>query len=151
TRELSGTFTSGGNEANFSALALALAWKFPDVMNDGVQSIGAAPVIYASAEAHHSLDKSAGLLGLGRKAVHRIPITEKVQINIQDLQEAIRADIAAGQIPLCVVATTGTTNSGAIDDLPAIAEVCRPHNLWMHVDGAYGAAAIFSDKHRELV
>jgi len=151
TRELGGTFTSGGNEANFSALALALAWKFPDVMNDGVQSIGAAPVIYASAEAHHSLDKSAGLLGLGRKAVHRIPITEKVQINIQDLQEAIRADIAAGQIPLCVVATTGTTNSGAIDDLPAIAEVCRPHNLWMHVDGAYGAAAIFSDKHRELV
>lgn len=150
-RQLAGTFTSGGNEANFSALALALAWKFPEVMNDGVQSIGAAPIIYASAEAHHSLDKSAGLLGLGRKSVHRIPITERVQMNVEDLEQAIRSDIASGQIPFCVVATAGTTNSGAIDDLPSIAEICRRHKVWMHIDGAYGAAAIFSDKHRELV
>src|SRR5438874_5765002 len=71
-RPFGGTFTSGGNEANFSALVLALAMKFPQVMNEGMQSIDGHPLVYASAEAHHSLDKSAGLLGLGRKAVRRI-------------------------------------------------------------------------------
>jgi len=146
-----GTFTSGGNEANFSALALALTSKFPDVMNDGVRSLGAPPVVYVSSEAHHSLDKSAGLLGLGRKAVRRIPVTDRIQIDLEKLERAIRDDISAGALPFCVVATAGTTNSGAIDDLTAIAGICRRHKLWMHVDGAYGAATIFSDKHCELV
>lgn len=146
-----GTFTSGGNEANFSALALALTSRFPDVMNDGVQSLAAAPTMYVSSEAHHSLDKSAGLLGLGRKAVRRIPVTDRIQLDVEKLERAIRNDVAAGALPFCVVATAGTTNSGAIDDLPAIAEICRRHKLWMHVDGAYGAAAIFSNKHRGLV
>ena len=146
-----GTFTSGGNEANFSALALALTSKFPNVMNEGVQSINGAPVLYVSSEAHHSLDKSAGLLGLGRKAVRRIPVTRRIQMDVSKLDQAIREDIVAGRLPFCVVATAGTTNSGAIDDLPQIAEICQRHKLWMHVDGAYGAAAIFSDKHRDLV
>jgi glutamate/tyrosine decarboxylase-like PLP-dependent enzyme len=146
-----GTFTSGGNEANFSALALALTEKFPNVMTDGIQAIDGAPMIYASDEAHHSLDKSAGLLGLGRKAVHRIRVNRRIQIDVERLDSAIREHVSAGRIPFCVVATAGTTNSGAIDDIPAIAEVCRRHKLWMHVDGAYGAAAIFSDKHRSLV
>jgi aromatic-L-amino-acid/L-tryptophan decarboxylase len=149
--QFGGTFTSGGNEANFSALALALTAKFPRVMDEGLQSIHGAPIAYASAEAHHSLDKSAGLLGLGRKAVRRIDVGRRIQINIDALDAAIRDDTAAGRLPFCVVATAGTTNSGAIDDLPAVAEVCRRHQLWMHVDGAYGAAAIFSDKHRDLV
>jgi glutamate/tyrosine decarboxylase-like PLP-dependent enzyme len=146
-----GTFTSGGNEANFSALALALQAKFPNVMNDGVQSLAGAPVVYASDEAHHSLDKSAGLLGLGRKAVRRIAVNARIQMEVDRLETAIKEDVAVGRIPFCVVATAGTTNSGAIDNLPAIAELCRKHKLWMHVDGAYGAAAIFSDKHRGLV
>jgi aromatic-L-amino-acid/L-tryptophan decarboxylase len=146
-----GTFTSGGNEANFSALALALTSKFPNVMNDGVQSLDAPPVMYVSEEAHHSLDKSAGLLGLGRRAVRRIPVTKSIQINVQELERTIRDDVSAGRLPFCVVATAGTTNSGAIDDLAAVAQVSRKHRLWMHVDGAYGAAAIFSEKHRSLV
>lgn len=147
----SGTFTSGGNEANFSALALALASRFPDVMNDGVRALKGAPIVYASSEAHHSLDKSAGLLGLGRKAVRRIPVTARIQIDVEELERAIDEDVAGGALPVCVVATAGTTNSGAIDDLVAIAKICRKHNLWMHVDGAYGAAAIFSNRHRDLV
>lgn len=146
-----GTFTSGGNEANFSALALALTSKFPNAMNDGVQSLDAPPVMYVSAEAHHSLDKSAGLLGLGRRAVRRIPVTDRIQIDVGELERAICDDISAGRVPFCVVATAGTTNSGAIDDLAAVAQVCRQHKVWMHVDGAYGAAAIFSEKHRSLV
>ena len=150
-RPFGGTFTSGGNEANFSALALALTAKFPTVMNDGVQTIGGTPTAYVSSEAHHSLDKSAGLLGLGRKAVRRIPVTDRIQIDVDRLDLAIREDVLAGRLPFCVVATAGTTNSGAIDDLSAVAEVCKKHKLWMHVDGAYGAAAIFSGKHRGVV
>src|ERR1700719_1876054 len=78
-----GTFTSGGNEANFSGLALALVSSFPDSVEEGVASIGAQPVLYASAEAHHSLDKSAGLLWIGRKALRRIAVNEKVQLDPQ--------------------------------------------------------------------
>src|SRR6266852_5309403 len=146
-----GTFTSGGNEANFSGLALALASKFPNSVEDGVASIGAQPVFYASAESHHSLDKSAGLLGIGRKALRRIAVNEFAQLDPQNLERAIAEDRVAGKKPFCVVATAGTTNSGTVDDLIAISEICERHNLWLHVDGAYGASAIFSDQHRSLV
>src|SRR5204862_7009262 len=73
-----GTFTSGGNEANFSGLALALAAHFPVAIEDGMSSLERRPVLYASSEAHHSLDKSAGLLGLGRKALRRISVTADI-------------------------------------------------------------------------
>jgi len=149
--DFNGTFTTGGNEANFSGLALALASKFPNAIEEGVASIGAPPVLYASAEAHHSIDKSAGLLGLGRKALRRIAVNEKVQLDPQILEQTIEADLSSGKKPFCIVATTGTTNTGAIDDLIAIAEICQRYNLWLHVDGAYGGSAIFSDQHRVLL
>jgi glutamate/tyrosine decarboxylase-like PLP-dependent enzyme len=146
-----GTFTSGGNEANFSAMAMALATRFPQSVEDGLASCGAKPVLYASAEAHHSLDKSAGLLGLGRKSLRRIPVSSAAQMDAVQLETQIVQDKAGGFAPFCVVATAGTTNSGAIDDLPKVAEIAKRHDLWLHIDGAYGAAAIFSDQHRELV
>jgi aromatic-L-amino-acid decarboxylase len=149
--EFNGTFTSGGNEANFTGLALALAAKFPNAIEDGVATIGAPPVLYASDEAHHSIDKSAGLLGVGRKALRRIPVNENVQLDSRILEQTIAADLASGRRPFCVVATTGTTNTGAVDDLVAIAEICRRFDLWLHVDGAYGGSAIFSDQHRSLL
>jgi aromatic-L-amino-acid decarboxylase len=146
-----GTFTSGGNEANFSGMALALAAKFPASVEDGVASIGARSIVYASSESHHSLDKSAGLLGIGRKALRRIPVNSRLQMDPARLELAVKEDRAAGLAPFCVVATAGTTNSGIVDDLVATAEVCRQQDLWLHVDGAFGAAAVFSDKHRDLV
>ena len=148
-----GTFTSGGNEANFSALALALAARFPQAVEDGVASIGAKPVFYASSESHHSLDKSAGLLGLGRKSLRRVAVNERAQMDVAKLEAMITADKQAGHIPFCVVATAGTTNSGAVDDMVALADLCAKHDLWLHVDGAYGAAAVFSDRpqSRDLV
>src|SRR5438876_6526130 len=146
-----GTFTSGGNEANFSGLALALAAKFPAAIEDGVASIGGQAILYASAEAHHSLDKSAGLLGIGRKALRRIAVNAQLQLDPEKLDQNIQQDRAAGRKPFGVVATAGTTNSGIVDDLIAISDVCRHHDLWLHVDGAYGAAAIFSDQHRDVV
>jgi len=149
--EFNGTFTSGGNEANFSGLALALASSFPNSVEEGVASIGAPVVFYASAESHHSLDKSAGLLGIGRRALRRIPVNETAQLDPQKLDQAIQEDRVSRCKPFCVVATAGTTNSGTVDDLTAISEICKRHRLWLHVDGAYGAAAIFSDQHRRLV
>jgi glutamate/tyrosine decarboxylase-like PLP-dependent enzyme len=146
-----GTFTSGGNEANFSALALALAAHFPAYIEEGLSSVGVKPVFYASSESHHSLDKSAGLLGLGRKAVRRIWVNERLQLDPAKLEEQIMSDKAAGYQPFCIVATAGTTNSGAIDDIVALAEIAQRHQLWLHLDGAYGAAAIFSNQHRDLV
>src|SRR5579863_4273409 len=146
--EFNGTFTSGGNEANFTGLALALATKFPNAIEEGIASIGSPPVLYASDEAHHSIDKSAGLLGVGRKALRRIPVNENVQLDPRILEQTIEADLAFGKKPFCVVATTGTTNTGAVDDLAALAEICRRHETWLHVDGAYGGSAIFADQHR---
>jgi aromatic-L-amino-acid decarboxylase len=149
--EFNGTFTSGGNEANFSGIALALASKFPDSVENGVAAIGAQPTLYASAESHHSLDKSAGLLGIGRRALRRIAVNEAAQLDPKKLDQAIDEDRAAGRKPFCVVATAGTTNSGAVDDLVSMSEICKRHGLWLHVDGAYGAAVIFSYQHRNLV
>src|SRR5262249_55428516 len=119
-----GTFTSGGNEANFSALAMALATHFPQTVDEGVAAAGAPPVLYTSDEAHHSLDKSAGLLGLGRRALRRIPVDTRIQMDLRQLESRIAEDKSAGLAPFCVVATAGTTNSGAIDDLAALAEIC---------------------------
>jgi aromatic-L-amino-acid/L-tryptophan decarboxylase len=149
--EFNGTFTTGGNEANFSALALALAWKFPNLIEEGIAAAGGQPVLYASDEAHHSIDKSAGLLGIGRKALRRIPVNQTAQLDLPVLEQTITDDLNKGKKPFCVVATAGTTNSGAVDDMVALAHICRRHKLWMHVDGAYGGSAIFSDKYRDLV
>lgn len=146
-----GTFTSGGNEANFSGMAMALAAAFPGAVEDGVASIGARAVVYTSAESHHSLDKSAGLLGIGRKGLRRIPVNARLQLDRGALEAAIKEDLAAGARPFCVVATAGTTNSGTVDDLAEVSTVCRRHGLWLHVDGAYGASAIFSDAYRDRV
>jgi aromatic-L-amino-acid/L-tryptophan decarboxylase len=149
--EFGGTFTTGGNEANFSALALALVNSFPEVVEEGLAGLPRRPVFYASVEAHHSLEKSAGLLGLGRKALRRISVNGRLQLDIQELEAAIRRDSFAGFQPFCVIGTAGTTSSGAIDQLPEIAEICRRYNLWFHVDGAYGAAVLFSNQHRTLM
>jgi glutamate/tyrosine decarboxylase-like PLP-dependent enzyme len=146
-----GTFTSGGNEANFTALALALTHHFPNAMEDGIATIGARPVLYASAESHHSLEKSAGLLGLGRKALRRVPVNDQLRLDTARLILQIEADYACGFLPFCIVATAGTTSSGAIDDLNALASIAERYGLWLHVDGAYGAAAAFSDKYRGLL
>jgi aromatic-L-amino-acid/L-tryptophan decarboxylase len=151
TGQFDGTFTTGGNEANFSGLALALAAKFPNAIEDGVATIGAQPVLYASEEAHHSLDKSAGLLGIGRTALRRVAVNNGLQLDPAALEQVISSDTRQGKKPFCVVATAGTTNSGAVDDMVALAEICKRYELWLHVDGAYGGTAIFSDAHRHIV
>lgn len=146
-----GTFTSGGSEANFTALAIALACRFPNFIEQGLAPIDGRPVFYTTAEAHHSFDKAAGLLGLGRDSMRRIPVTRHLQMDADALVAQIDDDISQGFIPFCVVATAGTTSSGAVDDIARLGEISRRYGVWYHVDGAYGGALILSDKHRYIV
>jgi glutamate/tyrosine decarboxylase-like PLP-dependent enzyme len=108
-------------------------------------------VFYASAEAHHSLEKSASVLGIGRQALRRIPADHLLRIDVNRLQCQIQKDLTSGKVPFCIVSTAGTTSSGAIDDIEAVNHLCRQYSLWHHCDGAYGAALIMSDRHRHLV
>ena len=150
-KQFGGTFTSGGTEANMSALAIAMNRRYPQAADNGLVGLGKQPTVYASSEAHHSLEKSLGLLGLGRKALRRIPVNEAAEMDIQALEELLAADKRAGCEPLAIVGTAGTTSSGAVDPLPALANMARRHNLWFHVDGAFGAAVVFSNRHHGLV
>ncbi len=149
--QFGGTFTSGGTEANLSALAIALTQRYPHAADNGLVDLGKQPIVYASSEAHHSLEKSLGLLGLGRKALRRIPVNEAAEMDVHALEQTIAADRSAGFEPLAIVGTAGTTSSGAIDSLPTLAAMARRQNLWFHVDGAFGAAVVFSNQHRSLM
>jgi len=90
-------------------------------------------------------------LGLGTHAVRKVPVNDRFQIDLQALQAAISADLQAGLHPVCVVGGAGTVNTGAIDDLEALADICRQHGLWFHVDGAFGALAYLSLQFRPML
>lgn len=146
-----GSFTSGGTEANLTALALAIAQRCPQAADEGLPEEARRWVVYASSEAHHSLEKSLALLGLGRKAVRRIRVTDAAEMDAARLRQQIVADRGEGLIPLAIVGTAGTTSSGAIDPLPELAAIAREAGAWFHVDGAFGAAVLLSNRLRGLV
>ena len=131
-----GSLTAGGSSANLMGLCMAREAKAP-ANECGVRG----GTIYCSTEAHMSITKAAALLGLGHNAVRLIPVDDSFRMRAEDLREAIRSDVAKGNKPVAVVASAGTTATGSIDPLREIAGICREHNLWMHVDGAYGALA----------
>ncbi|HEX3233003.1 MAG TPA: pyridoxal-dependent decarboxylase [Gemmatimonadales bacterium] len=109
----------------------------------GLARSGSSLTVYASAEAHSSIDKAVKLAGYGLDQLRHIPTDEAFALRPEALEQAILEDRSAGRVPACVVASIGTTSSTAIDPVPAIAEICRRHGLWLHVDAAYaGAAAI---------
>jgi len=145
-----GQFTSGGSEANLVALKVALNDRLPEVSRGGLRRLRGQPVFYISEECHHSLEKFADLLGLGRNAVRWIPTDNEFAMRPDALHEAIRRDRRAGRLPFCVVATFGTTSSGAIDPIAALARLCRRERLWLHVDGAYGGSIILAPKLKRL-
>jgi aromatic-L-amino-acid decarboxylase len=108
-------------------------------------------LVYASTETHSSVRKAVELLGLGNQALRRIPVAPDYTIDVAALRRAIAVDRAAGHRPICVVGNAGTVNTGATDDLPALAALCRDEGLWLHVDGAFGALAAISPALRPLV
>jgi glutamate/tyrosine decarboxylase-like PLP-dependent enzyme len=110
----------------------------------GVRSAPAMLTLYGSTEMHSSIQKAVELLGLGNAALRKIPVNAAFQIDIPALEAAIAADRAAGHQPFCIVGNAGTVNTGAIDDLARLADICQREGLWFHVDGAFGALAAIS-------
>ena len=131
-----GSLTLGGSSANLMALCMAREAKAP-ANQTGVRG----GVIYCSTEAHMSIAKAAALLGLGHDSVRRIAVDEEFRMRIDELRAAIERDVTAGNQPVAIVASAGTTATGSIDPLAEIADLCEELGLWMHVDGAYGALA----------
>lgn len=139
--EVTAHFTSGGNEANHTAVVTALAHTFPDWRERGLRALGAAPTIYLSSESHHSFTKVARATGLGTAALREVPVDGSLRMRVDAAADAIERDTEQGFRPFMLVATTGTTGSGAIDPVPALSEVARRFGLWFHVDAAWGGAA----------
>jgi aromatic-L-amino-acid/L-tryptophan decarboxylase len=131
-----GTFTSGGMTSNLTALLAARERALPGCRIEGLGVRRAA--VYCSEESHHSVVRAVEVCGLGSNAVRLIPIDGRRRMRPDALEDALARDAAAGIVPVAVVATAGTTLTGAVDPLEEIAEVCERHEVWLHVDGAYG-------------
>jgi glutamate/tyrosine decarboxylase-like PLP-dependent enzyme len=147
---IDGTFTSGGAEANHTALLTALMQAFPDLSRGGLRALLAQPVFYISAEGHHSFLKAARMCGLGTEAAHAVAVDRHSRLDPQELASRIARDKADGLAPFMVVATAGTTSAGAIDPLARVADSAAENGLWMHVDAAWGGAAMLVPELRGL-
>ncbi|MFN2566946.1 MAG: aspartate aminotransferase family protein, partial [Gemmatimonadaceae bacterium] len=147
-----GLLVSGGSMAAVTALAVArfvaarrTGW---DVRGHGLQHAPARFVVYKGAEGHGCNQKAVELLGLGSDNLRIVDSDAALRISPQALDVAIREDLARGHVPTAVVASAGTVNTGAIDPLDAIADICATHSVWLHVDGAYGAPAVVSSRYK---
>jgi len=148
----SGTLTSGGSMANMVGLTVARnAMAGVDVRVEGITSLPQPLRFYASDQVHSCHQKAMEALGLGSRALRLVPSDAAFRMDIAALRQAIAEDRAAGIKPACVIATAGTVNTGAIDDIKAISEICRREGLWFHVDGCIGALIKIASRNRGLV
>jgi aromatic-L-amino-acid/L-tryptophan decarboxylase len=146
-----GLLVSGGSMATLTALAVARQSRAGAGINPratGLQGGGPRFLIYRSDQAHSCVQKSVEALGIGSDNLRTISVDQDLRLDVAKLEAAIVSDLAAGHRPLAVVASAGTTNTGAIDPLRDTAEVCRRYGLWLHVDGAYGALALLSRRYQ---
>jgi len=159
-----GLLTSGGSMANLNALYVAhrtkargkfavdnAATRTVDVSQKGLWQVRRPATIYVSDQAHMSIAKAADILGIGREQVRVVETDENFRMVVRRLRAVVERDMRDGFQPCCVVASAGTVNTGAIDPLAAIAGVAREHDLWFHVDGAYGALAAVDPSKRSLL
>lgn len=143
-----GYMTTGGSWANLVALAVArvrhAGW---DVRSEG---IAGRPTLtaYVSSEAHSCIDRSAELLGLGAANLRKIPVDDGFRVDLAALEKSVRSDLEAGCKPFCLIGNAGTVNTGAVDPLHSLADVAARHDMWFHVDGAYGALACLVPEER---
>lgn len=148
----SAALVSGGSMANIIGLTAARnAMAGVDLHQEGVADMPQPLAFYASDQVHSCHMKAMNMLGLGGKALRKVATDDALRMDLDALREAVAADRARGIRPACVIATAGTTNSGAIDPLPAIADFCRAEGLWMHVDGCIGALITLAAPYRHLV
>lgn len=138
-----GLFVSGGSVANLTALAAARRVALSDQL--------AGAVVYFSDQTHSAVVRALRLLGFPSESLRRLASDEHFRLPLAELRAAIRADRAAGLRPFAVVANAGATNTGAVDPLPALADLTHQEGLWLHVDGAYGAAAVLTERGRRLL
>jgi aromatic-L-amino-acid decarboxylase len=147
-----GLMVSGGNMANFIGfLAARRACADWDLRTAGMGAAPAQPLVYTSADTHTWIQKATDLFGLGTDAIRWVATDDQRRMQPDLLQEMIATDLQEGHLPFCVVGTAGSVGTGAVDPLPEIAAICRRHDLWFHVDGAYGAlAAALPEASRDL-
>ncbi len=136
---VAGTFTSGGTVSNVTALAAAREHALPGSRDTGL--VGRRMAVYCSEEAHYSVDRACELLGIGAANVRSLPLDEHRGMQPDALAAAIDSDLAQGIVPIAVVATGGTTLTGAVDPIPDVADICDERGVWLHIDGAYGLVA----------
>lgn len=146
-----GTLTNGGTLANYTGLKVALNDRFPGLRQEGVGAAGGRPSFYVSNQAHYSLTRLADLMGIGLEGMRAIECDAQARVDVAAMERRIEADRAEGWKPFCAVGIAGTTTSGAIDPLPAIAGLCARQGLWYHVDAAWGGAARLSRRRAALL
>ncbi len=147
----SGLLVSGGSMANLLSLAVARQAKAGfDVRREGLHGT-ARMTVYSSVEVHSWAQKAVELFGMGSTSLRKVPVGTDMRIDVDALRAAIAADRAEGLHPICVIGTAGTVNSGATDDLDALADLCAAESLWFHVDGAFGALARLSPELAPIV
>lgn len=150
--EATGILLSGGSAANLIGLTVARNVKVGfDIKKLGLQGDRPPFTVYASQETHNSVDKAIELLGLGDTALRKIPVKQDYSIDVDALKRTIIEDRAKGLRPICIVGNAGTVNTGAFDDLNALADICEDENLWFHIDGAFGAWATLTPSFQHLV
>jgi aromatic-L-amino-acid decarboxylase len=150
-KEAGGVFVSGGSEANFTGIAVARNTKAEvNMKTKGMQGVDRKMVLYGSEEVHHCLERSVELLGLGNDALRWIKTDDDCRIALNSLKDSIEQDRKQGYHPFCIIGNAGTVNTGAFDDLNALADLCERENLWFHVDGAFGAWVKLSEKYKHL-
>ena len=144
-----GSLTPGGSLANTTGIKIALAARIPETTRSGLWGLAKRPVLYASAEAHFSIAKSANILGLGSAdGMRKVPVDGNSRLDVAALRRMVAQDRAAGLDPFCVVGIAGVTSNGVIDPLDAIADAAAELGLWYHVDAAYAAGGLMSEKLR---
>jgi glutamate/tyrosine decarboxylase-like PLP-dependent enzyme len=153
--EAHGILTSGGSVANLVGLAAARQRHLPvDAREEGLQAapVSSAPLtVYASDETHNSIDKALVLLGIGGRHLRKVPADATFRIDLKALEARVEADRVAGFTPFCVVGNAGTIATAAIDPLDALADFCARHDMWLHVDGAFGAfGALVEEIRRQM-
>lgn len=144
-----GLLVSGGSMANLIGLTVARYAKSDfDLRKKGIYGSQKRMIVYASTEVHNCANKAVELLGLGSESLHLIAVDDNYEIKIDELENQIQLDIAKGLQPFCVIGNAATVNTGACDNLNALADICQKENLWFHVDGAIGAMLILSEKYK---
>ncbi len=148
----SGLLTSGCSAANIIGLTVARNEKAGfDLRCKGLQYASQKMVLYASQEVHSSIQKAVELLGLGNEALRLLPTNDYFQIDHQELEATVTKDRKDGYLPFCIIGAAGTTNTGSIDDLNTLADYCHQENLWLHVDGAFGAWSVLAPEAKKKI